>query len=111
DHRFPDVLNRAYGGVTDHVDHIGDVLLSLKNGNHCGSRVLSTFLTFDGTHGSLTRESITGFSMSNSRSLSANRAEDFLDDLNWHTLIAEKVLKKGIHLNVDEHRSTNDERN
>lgn len=100
-HRYPDVLNRAWGGLTGHVRNVGDVLVSLADGWHCGSRVISTFFKFKGTHGSLTRESITGFAISNRRSFPVIRAEDFLDHIGWRTIIAENLKERGIPLRRD----------
>lgn len=96
DHAYPDVLYGAWGGASGHVRNVGDVLLSLEDGWHCGSRILSTMLTFHGTHGSLTKASVTGFWMSNRRLLPAARAEDALDVLDWRGIVSTHAGRKGV---------------
>ncbi len=96
EHDYPDVLHRAWGGATGHVENVGDVLLSLQDGWHCGSRFLSAMLTFQGTHGSLTRSSITGFWMSNRRDLGSARAEDALDRLGWRGIVEAHAGRRGV---------------
>lgn len=96
DEAYPDVLNRAWGGATGHVENVGDVLLSLKDGWHCGSRLLSGMLTFEGTHGSLSRASVTGFWMSSRRGLPDARAEDALDVLGWRDSVIEHAGGRGV---------------
>lgn len=96
DHDYPDVLHGAWGGATGHVQNVGDLILSLKDGWHCGSRILSTMLTFHGTHGSLTKASVTGFWMSNRRTLLDARAEDALDVLGWRGMVTAHAGRKGV---------------
>ncbi len=87
DHRYPDVVNRVYHGTTGHVRNPGDVMVSLEDGYQCGSAVMSTFLRFKGTHGSLTRKSLTGFVMSTEKELpEVLRTEDLLDEVGWEDL-------------------------
>ncbi len=95
-HEYPDALNRVYGGVTGHVRNVGDVLMSLDPGWHCGSRVLSAFLNFKGTHGSLRKASITGFAISNRRSLRPLRAEELLDELGWRNEVGIDAATRGV---------------
>lgn len=95
-HRYPDVLNRAYGGATSHVRQVADVLLSFDNGSEWGSEILTRMFTFKGSHGSLTRESITGFVMSNRRTLPPLRAENILDELGWREEVQARMTRNHI---------------
>lgn len=84
EHAYPDAVNRVYYGTTGHVRNVGDVMVSLEDGYQCGSKVMSAFLRFKGTHGSVTKKSITGFVMSTDRALPPSlRAEDLLDLMDW----------------------------
>jgi hypothetical protein len=94
-HDYPDPLKAAWDGVTGHVVNVADVLVSLKDGWHCGSKMLALLVKFVGTHGSMTRGSITGFAVSNRRALPPLRAGELLDHLDWRDrLVAERQSAK-----------------
>lgn len=97
-HEYPDPLNRIYGGVTGHVQNVGDVMMSLEPGWHCGSKALSSFLKFQGTHGSLRKASITGFAISTCRDLPPLRAEELLDTLGWREAVDGDAATRGVEL-------------
>ena len=62
-HVYPDVvyrLWRAFHGLTEHTP---DVLVSIRDGWHCGSPAMSNLVQLRAAHGSLRQSSSSGFSM------------------------------------------------
>jgi hypothetical protein len=65
EHEFPDAVNAIYRGLTNHVTNQSNLLVSLKDGYHYGSRFFDKLVTLRSTHGSLRKSSMTGFMMRN----------------------------------------------
>ena len=65
EHEFPDAVNAIYRGLTNHVTNRANLLVSLKDGYHYGSKFFDKLVTLRSTHGSLRKSSMTGFSMRN----------------------------------------------
>ena len=64
-HEYPDAVNAIYHGVTNHVSNRANLLVSLRDGYHYGSRFFDSLVTMRSTHGNLHRTSMTGFYMRN----------------------------------------------
>lgn len=105
EHEYPDVLRRVHDGLTGHVKNVGDVLLSLKNGYHCGSKFLQMVVHFNGTHGSLARGSSTGFILSSRRELPFLRAEEALDQLGWRQAVVHAAASRNVTVRETPHLS------
>jgi Type I phosphodiesterase / nucleotide pyrophosphatase len=65
EHEYPDAINALYASATNHVKNRANVLLSLKDEYHYGSRLFGKLVTLHSAHGSLRRSSMTGFFMRN----------------------------------------------
>ena len=81
EHEFPDAVNAIYRGLTNHVSNPANLLVSLKDGYHYGSKLFDKLVTLRSTHGSLRKSSMTGFLMRNA-------------DTGGATLAAREVLGK-----------------
>ncbi len=64
DHRYPDPLRRLFGGFTEHVRTVGDVLVSFEDGYLIGSPFFGAFARMHATHGNLLSAETEGFAMS-----------------------------------------------
>ncbi len=65
EHVFPDAVNAIYRGLTNHVTNRANLLVSLKDGYHYGSKFFEKLVTLRSAHGSLRKSSMTGFFMRN----------------------------------------------
>ncbi len=64
DHRYPDPVRRLFDGLTEHVDTVGDVLVSFEDGYLVGSPFFGAFARMHATHGNLLSRETDGFAMS-----------------------------------------------
>lgn len=64
DHTYPDAIHRLWRSFHGLVENQPDVLVSVKDGWHCGSSTLAIFLQMAATHGNLRHDSSGGFVMS-----------------------------------------------
>jgi hypothetical protein len=82
EHEFPDAINAIFRGLNNHVRNRANLLVSLKDGYHYGSKLFNKLVTLHSTHGSLRRTSMTGFIMRNAPTgRDALPARDVLDGL------------------------------
>lgn len=82
DHAYPDAVARLWRAFHGLVEHTPDVLVSLADGYHAGSRLQTEMIALVGVHGSLRRMSTYGFAMTSEGSLPANiRMEDLREAL------------------------------
>jgi len=63
-HDYPDVIHQLWRAFHGLVQNAPDVLVSVKDGYHCGSKLISGMLPLAAAHGSLRASSVTGFVMS-----------------------------------------------
>ena len=98
DHTYPDPLKRAWDALHGHVENVADIMLSLKKGWHCGSKALDLIVDFQGTHGSMEKESVIGFAMANFILPDRMRAEEMFYDTGWFEAIKSYAEIKGIAL-------------
>jgi len=68
-HEYPDPLHRIWRAFHGLFENTPDVLLSVKDGYHCGSRFMTDVITLRAAHGSLNRTSSSGFVMSTAGSV------------------------------------------
>lgn len=64
DHTYPDAIHRLWRAFHGLVENQPDVLISVKDGWHCGSSTLALFMQMAATHGNLRHDSSGGFVMS-----------------------------------------------
>lgn len=78
DHDYPDPLHRLWRAFHGQTVHTPDVIVSIRDGWHCGSRLQSALVDVQATHGNLGRASTCGFVMS-----TAGRVDDMarMEDL------------------------------
>ena len=69
DHTYPDVVHRLWRAFNGLVTHTPDVLVSIEDGDHCGSHFMDKMIQLSGVHGNLNQPSSYGFVMSTSNSL------------------------------------------
>jgi hypothetical protein len=63
-HRYPDPLRRLFDGFTEHIQTVGDVLVSFEDGYLIGSPFFGIFARMQATHGNLLSHETEGFAMS-----------------------------------------------
>lgn len=61
---YPDPIYRIWRAFNGLVENVPDVYLSLADGYHCGSELMTRLVDISATHGSLNAVSSTGFVMS-----------------------------------------------
>lgn len=87
DHEFPDPFQRIWRGFFGQFEIVPDVLVSLRPGFYTGSADLNRMMKMIGVHGSLARESTTGFVMTTAGELPPSlRAAEVIDALRVHGL-------------------------
>ncbi len=64
DHEYPDAVYRLWRAFHGLMTYTPDVLLSIDDGAHCGSRLMTTMIGLKAAHGNLATASSTGFVMS-----------------------------------------------
>jgi hypothetical protein len=62
-HKYPDSLHRLWRAFHGLVESPPDVLLSVQDGRHCGSKFMSSVVDMQATHGNLGPASSSGFVM------------------------------------------------
>jgi hypothetical protein len=62
-HLYPDGVHRLWRAFHGLIEHTPDVLVSLEDGWHCGSKFMSDLVEIRGAHGSLRYTSSCGFAM------------------------------------------------
>lgn len=72
DHTYPDVAARLWRAFHGLVEHVPDVLVSLADGYHVGSKLQTDLITLIGVHGSLRPMSTYGFAMTTEGELPGN---------------------------------------
>lgn len=63
DHDYPDVVHRLWRSFHGLVENAPDVLVSVQDGRHCGSALMSKVLNLAAAHGNLNELSSTAFVM------------------------------------------------
>lgn len=68
-HEYPDVIHRLWRAFHGLVENTPDVFISMKDGWHCGSALMSEILDLAAAHGNLNALSSTAFAMTTAGSL------------------------------------------
>lgn len=68
-HVYPDALDRLWRPLHDQYQHKPDVVLSVVDGKHCGSKFQSDFVGLEAAHGNLRQLSTFGFAVTNAGDL------------------------------------------
>ncbi len=64
DHAYPDGVHRIWRAFHGLTKHTPDVLISIADGYHCGSKLLSSMIDLQAAHGNLLTKGSVGFVMS-----------------------------------------------
>lgn len=68
-HVYPDAVHRLWRAFHGLIAHAPDVLISVKDGRHCGSKFMSWICDVQAAHGNLGRDSTYGFVMTTAGTL------------------------------------------
>jgi len=64
EHEYPDVVHRLWRAFHGLIQHTPDVLLSIEDGYHCGSKFMTELISLRAAHGNLNTLGSSGFVMS-----------------------------------------------